>query len=303
MTGDHLVDGEIVGYRDALETPFIAQDGGQQPLIGMGGHAVDLVIGGHDGADIGFLDDLLERREEIFAQGALRHFGRPDIGAVFRLAVAGHVLQGGEHLVLGQRQGLALEADHRRLADHAAQVRIFAIGFLDTAPARFAGDIDDRRQSEIGTTCAHFTGGHGEDLLGHVGIEAGSETNGLREGGRVLGDVAVERFLMHDHRNAEAGLFDRPLLHGVDMGGGLEGITVAHGAGITGPGRRRQALLVGGTRHHAEAVRPDLRCLGRIELAVGVLDIALLLPDAFHLGDFFLQRHAAEQVGDARVDA
>ncbi len=300
VAGDQFVDGEIVGDRDALEAPLIAQDGRQQPLVGVRRDAVDFVVRRHDRARIGFLDDLLERRKEVLAQVAFTDLGRTDIGAVFRLAVTGHVLQRGEDLVRRQRQGLALEAQHGRLAHFAAQVRVLAVGFLDAAPARFARHIDDRRQHVVAAAGAGFLGGHGEDARRGRRIEGRGQADRLRERGRILGDEAVQAFLVHDHRNAQPRAFDGPLLHGVDQGRGFQRVAVGHSPRIAGAGHGRDPDTVARTRDHAHAVRIGLLRLGGVEITLGVEDGALLLPQTFHLGDLFLQRHALDQVVDAR---
>lgn len=63
--------GTPVAHDDAFETPFVAQHVGEQPVILGGMHAVDAVVCAHDGPRLGFLDDVLERREVDFAQRTL----------------------------------------------------------------------------------------------------------------------------------------------------------------------------------------------------------------------------------------
>jgi len=48
-------DGEVIGHDEALETPFVAEDVPEEPLIGMRGDAVDFVIGSHDAQRAAFL--------------------------------------------------------------------------------------------------------------------------------------------------------------------------------------------------------------------------------------------------------
>ena len=62
--------GAPVGHDDALEAPFVAQHVGQQPMVLCGMHAVDAVVGAHDGPRLGLLDDVFESREVDLAQGA-----------------------------------------------------------------------------------------------------------------------------------------------------------------------------------------------------------------------------------------
>src|ERR1700721_3741967 len=93
-----VLDGVVVAHPRTLEAPLAAQYFLQQPDIRAARHAVDLVVGRHDGADAGAGDDLFERREEEFAQSAFRVRGRPDIRAAFGLAMAGEMFQSCEHL-------------------------------------------------------------------------------------------------------------------------------------------------------------------------------------------------------------
>ena len=218
---DQFLDPHVVRHRGALEAPLLAQDVGQEPAAGVRRQAVDLVIRGHHGRNLRFLDDLLERREEILAQSALADVGRTDVGAALGLAVAGHVLEGRMHLVCRQRQGLAREADHGRLAHHAAQVRVFAIGFLDAAPARIARHVDHRRQRQVGAACTHLARRDREHLGHHGRVEARGQADRLREAGRLARRVAMQRFLVHQDRNAQASTLHRPFLHRVHVLGGL----------------------------------------------------------------------------------
>ena len=306
VAGDQFLDGEIVALDRAAIAPFGAQDVGQQPAAGMRRHTVDLVVRRHDRANRQLGHRALEGREEVLAQGAFGDLGRAHIGAVLGLAVAGHVLEGDEHLVLGQRQGLALEAANGGQADLGADVRVFAIGLFDAAPARIAGHVDDGRQSHVGTARAHLLGGHREHLLDQLGIEAGGQGDRLRIAGGVAGHIAVQGLVVHQQGNAQAGLFPGPLLGGVDVAGGLDGVAalgavlgagggVDHGGGLEAP-------AVGRARDLAQAIGEALAGgLGR-EVAFRRLDGGLGQPDADQLRGLFLDRHAAQQVLDPGVD-
>ena len=94
--------------------------------------------------DVGPLHHLLERRQEHVAQGTRCDHRRPDIGAAFRLAVAGHVFQRGENFAVGQGQRVALQPPHGGDAQFADQIGILAEGFLDAAPTRIARHVDHR---------------------------------------------------------------------------------------------------------------------------------------------------------------
>ncbi len=268
--------------------------------------AIDLVVRRHDRADRQLLHRPFERREEVLAQGALGDLGGADIGAVLGLAVAGHVLEGDEDLVLGQRQGRPLEAADGGQADLGADMRVLAIGLLDAAPARVAGHVDHRRQRQVRTAGAHLAGGDGEDLLGQLGVEGRGQGDGLREAGRVTGDIAVQGLVVHQQRDAQARLLHGPLLGGVGVARRLLGVAVDRA--VVGAGRRVDhrgglgALAVGRTRDLAQAIGEVLAGLLRRELALGGLDPVLGEPDADQLGGLLFQRHAGEQVLDPGVD-
>ena len=306
VAGDQLLDREVVRLDRALVAPLLAQDLGQQPVVGVRGHPVDLVVRRHDRAHRQLLHRALERREEILAQGPFGDLGRADIGAVLGLAVAGHVLEGGEDLVLAQRQGRTLEAADRSQAHLGADVRVLAIGLLDAAPARVAGHVNHGGQGHVRAAGAHLAGGHREDLLGQLGIEGGGQANGLREAGGVAGHEAVQGLVVHQHRDAQAGLLDGPLLGGVGVAGGVLG--VAADRAVLGPGGGvddlggLEAPAVGRARDLAQAIGEVLRRLFRRELALRRLDPGLGQPDADQLGGLFLDRHPAEQVLDPGVD-
>ena len=147
VTRHHFLDGEVIGNDRALIAPFLAQHVMQQPDIGVAGDAVDLVITRHHRVDAGAVDHLLERGEELFAQGPFRNLRRTDIGAAFGLSVSRHVLQRGHDLALAQPAVGAdtLQALDRGHAHFAHQERIFAERLLDTAPARIARHVHHRR--------------------------------------------------------------------------------------------------------------------------------------------------------------
>jgi hypothetical protein len=119
-------------------------------------------------------------------------------------------------------------------------------------------------------------------------------------------DVAVQRFFVHQHRDAETGAFHRPLLDGVDVFGGFARAAVGGLAGVTRSSRGscggRTQLAVGRAREHAHAVRMGGARLVDVEAGVRVLQCGLLLPQALHLRDLFFEIHAPQQILDARVD-
>src|SRR5690606_4672364 len=89
--------------------------------------------------------------EEEFAQFAFAERSRCDVDARFGLAVTRHVLERGEDLALRK---LATDADALKPLDRSDpelpdEERVFPEGFLDTAPARIARDVHDRREDQV----------------------------------------------------------------------------------------------------------------------------------------------------------
>ncbi len=301
VAGDQFLDGEVVAGGRALEAELAAQHVGQQPPVGRGRHPVNLVVGRHHRLDRQRGDGALERREEVFAQRPFRNLGRADIGAVLRLAMAGEVLERSEHLVVRQRQGVALEAADGGDAQGPDQVGIFAVGLLDAAPARVAGDVHHRRQRDLRAPRTHLAGVDREDAGQQFRVPGAGQADGLREAGGLGRDVTVQPLLVHHHRNAEPGVLHRPVLGGVGVVGGLLGAATNHlgGAGRAGPcARLLHGAPVGGAGDLADAVGEVLLGVGKRELTFDGLDQVLVLPDRGHLGDLLVQRHAREQVFD-----
>ena len=82
----------------------------------------------------------------------------------------------------------------------------------------------------------------------------------LREAGSIARDIAVQRLLVHQDRDAEPRVLDRPMLRGVDIVRGLAGIAVDGSAmAPAAPFERGNTALVGRTGHPADPVREGLR--------------------------------------------
>ena len=75
---------------------------------------------------------------------------------------------------------IALKSAHGGDAELRVQIRVFAVGFLDAAPARVARHIHDR-VSACARRAAAFLGGHREEFFHQFGIERRAEADGLRE--------------------------------------------------------------------------------------------------------------------------
>jgi hypothetical protein len=92
-------------------------------------------------------------------------------------------------------------------------------------------------------------------------------------------------------------MLDCIVLQGIHQPNGAAQIAARHQPRRSGPGGIR------GPRKLADAVGELLRHLFRIEFEFRIEHPALVLPDALHLRDLFLQGHARQQILDARLDA
>ena len=300
MDGVEFRYGAIVAHNRAVEMPFAAQYVAQQPPVLVRGHTVYLVITGHHGGDTGALHDRAERREEIFAQFALADRCRRDILAALRLAMPRHMLERRHHLVRADLLAFALQAQHRRHAHFAAQIRILAKRLLDPPPARIAGNVHHRRQCQMDAARPDFTRNHGLNLAHQVPVEAARHADSHGEHGGVGRHIAMQRFFMKQHRNAQAGFLDRPSLHGFDEVDSVPGRAPAR---ADTPGLRRsvrRAPSVGRSRDLAETGGIGFTCLGRGEGQI-VHHFSLRGPKRDDLADLFLQRHPAQKIAYAQV--
>ena len=82
----------------AVEAPFLAQQGVQQPGVRMAGHAVERVVGWHDRTGAGGFNGSFERRHVDFPEVALGGFEAFAIRAGPGFAIGEHVLGSGDDI-------------------------------------------------------------------------------------------------------------------------------------------------------------------------------------------------------------
>jgi hypothetical protein len=152
------------------------------------------------------------------------HFARGDVRIGARGAVAAALGLGVDGEVFGGRGDAAvLEGSGHAYAQFGDVVGIFAVGLDDAAPARIAGEIEERRVDTRVADGAGFGGDHGADAGGELAIPGGAERD---VGGEIGGANVVEAahaLVGEIDGNAEARLLDEPALdgvEGVDGGGG-----------------------------------------------------------------------------------
>ncbi len=129
-----------VGFDEAFESPFLAQNFREQLRVLTAVHAVHLVVRAHHRRRAGLDDAAFEVRQIQFVQRA-----RSDVRAhlearVFEI-VQREVFRAGQHVILR-----AADERHR----HRAHVmRIFRVGLLRPAPSRMAQQIDGGREQHV----------------------------------------------------------------------------------------------------------------------------------------------------------
>ena len=181
---------------------------------------------------------------------------------------------------------VALKAAHRRDAQPRNQVRIFAVGLFDAAPARLARHIHHRGQRLVRAAQARFQRGHREKLLHQLGIER-----------RAQGRWAAESWF-HPAPRGRAGT---PRERSPECPAGCSRGKTSGWRWSARPCRARPCRR----RHRSDGRPGPVR--GRRETtsspsgesklpSASTSVSAFCLPDAHHLRGLFLQRHARQQV-------
>ena len=203
------------------------------------------------------------------------------------------MFRGGHDVRFVDAGAVALKAFDCRDAEARHEVGIFAVGFFRAAPARIASEIENGREAFCTPRARASAASAVKTSWSNSGsqVDASADRRGIRRA--LVGDVAVQAFVVKHHGNAEARVLLHPLLQRV---GELRFFARAVGD-------------FAGTRHLADAVlQQDGGVVG--EERAFVIDEARLgsphedgvLPDAFDLRDFFFERHAREEIGEALFD-
>src|ERR1700683_2864119 len=125
------------------------------------------------------------------------------------------MLERGNEMALVLKAPVALESAHCGNAKARNQKRIFAECLLHAAPTRLARHVDHGRKRLVRATQAGLGSGHGVELLDQLGIEGGSERDGLRKAGSAHRGVSVQAFLVEHDGNSQATVFKEKLLDGI----------------------------------------------------------------------------------------
>ena len=295
MIGNEIGNGEPIAEIGAREAQFLAPDFREQPAIGMGGHAFDLVVGRHDPGGRSCLDGGGKRHQIVLAQVAFADVRRADIQAILRRAVD-EMLERREHAVAPQRPHATLQAAHGRDRHLSGQIRILAEGFAGPPPARLAHQIDDGRENDRGPAETGLAACHCENLLDQIGIPCTGKRRRAGKHRRAFRHETVRRFRMDQHGNPEPRVFDMKTLDRVDE---IDGFALIAPQGL------RHAIGADRVLRHAEMADSVGQRLARLvgrKGAAGVEDRALFEPDAANLRGLFLERHPTQQIRHARRD-
>ena len=166
-----------------------------------------------------------------------------------------------------------------------AELGRLAVRLLDPSPARIACHVEHGREHETGADREHLVTDHVGDVADERGIPRARETERLREGGGAAVGEPADRLL----RAASTGMPSRVLLDGdvLDLVDERRRVLGEQSGGRADPGDL------------ADAVGQQLARRGVVERVVAD---ELVDPDGAQLRDLLLERHPAEQVGDAFVD-
>lgn len=198
-------DAEVVGDDGPGEAPSVAEQPGQQLLVGRRRDAVGVGVGVHHRADAALAHRHLERRQDDVGALPAAHADRREVAARAGGGVAREVLEGGD-------DPGRLQPPHVGGADRADQVRVLADGLLDPAPARVAHHVQHRREPLVHADRPHVAA----DPLGHGahqrGVEGRAPGQRHRVGGGAPGGEARQALLVGERGDAEPARGHDPAL-------------------------------------------------------------------------------------------
>src|SRR5579863_3766082 len=179
MDAYQLHDAEVVGHYDAIETPFMAENIGQEMAVAVVRNAVQFVVGGHHRLHVGLCDRVIERPQEIFLNDAFGIIARSDVGAALRLSVDSEMLCGSEDVGLIEVWAVALEPADGCDTDASDEVRVFAVGFFRATPSRITSQIENWSEAAIGASRTCLGGGGGQDFRHQSRVPGRGQSDGL----------------------------------------------------------------------------------------------------------------------------
>ena len=209
--GDPVGDRAPVGHDDALVSPLVAQQLGEQPVILAGVHAVDLVVGAHHGPRPRPRDHPVEGAQVHLTQGSLVDVCA-DPQPVGLLVV--------DREVLDRRADVpALQSVHPLGRQHAGQQRV--LGEVLEVPAAQGAAL------EVDARAEQYRDAHGAALIAEglphpaqqSRVPGGGAGHGGREAGGRLPPEHVPRVRLQAHPVRPVGDGDRSHARGLDSRG------------------------------------------------------------------------------------
>ena len=169
-----------VRHEHAVPTQLFLDPAAQKDGVGVRGDAID---GGavHHGGEGAGAEAFQERGEELLAEVVLGDNGRRTVLAAHRNAITDEVLEGNGAVLQVNMIGIfPLNGDGFFAGHFRLQIRVFAIAFPQTRPARVAAQVHHRGEHPRHLRGAGLIGHGAAHHAGVVAVEGGGEVNLLR---------------------------------------------------------------------------------------------------------------------------
>ena len=276
------LDVHPVAHYKALKPHFLAQDILYQPLVGVAGNAVELVVGGHHRGHSGFFYGCFERRKVEFPHLAFAHVHGSCVEASGGFSAANQMLGAGQNLSIGEVTVPALQAPDFVFSHLGHQPGVFPEAFSHAAPAGVAGYVQVGRKSPVHAGLAHLLGRLGPNLLHQFRTEGRGQADvaGIHRAAHPQA-VAVDGVYTQQQGNAQAG-FGRHHLQLVRLFPGENVQECTHLAFPDALGQLGIAQVL-------------VRCVNVLVRGTLVRRNIAGTHVLAHLADFFFQRHLLQQ--------
>ena len=181
----HMVVGAApVGDHSTIKAPLFAQDVQQQVFVLVGVHAVHLIVRGHDGFWVSFLDHDFKGGQVQFPQGALIQNGVACHAAQF-LTVGGKMLGTGRHTG-------GLDAAHITGGQFAGKIGILGEILKAAAAQRAALDVQTGAEQDVDPVSGRFFAQCSADFFAQGRIPTVCHGGGSREAGSGFGGIQAQ---------------------------------------------------------------------------------------------------------------
>ena len=217
LTVDHAAYAVVVRDDITVESPLAAEDVREQPAVDVAGNAVDLVVGGHDRADVGLLDGDFKRIEMHVAEDSLREIRGGHVGAPLRLAVAGEVFEAGQQVLPADVFVTTLQSLHRGDANAGNQIGILTVKLVKSPETRLAREIEHGSGGVGDAVGPHFKCDGRKNAFNQCCIPCAgkSKRHGKHRG--IVTNESVAGLTIEKRRNPQAGF-----LHQIGLNGSVE---------------------------------------------------------------------------------